>query len=111
MKYETPVVFTSRDVKRPEAMTELEVARSILSTLVGLVSRLRVRPDFVIGKGGITSSDIDTHGLGALRAVVLAQVGPGVPVWQLGEESLVPGLAHVIFTGNVGTPETLLEIV
>ncbi len=111
MKYETRVVLTSRDIKRPEAKAELEVVRSVSSALVGLVKRLCVRPDFGVGKGGIASSDIDTYGLGVLRAVVWGQVGPGAPVWQLGEESMFPGLGYVICTGNVGTPAMLLEIV
>lgn len=111
MNYETPVVFTSRKIERPREMTELDVARSVSSALVHLVRGLRVRPDFVIGKGGITSSDIGTQGFGARRAVVEGQVRPGVPVWRLGEESLFPGLAYVVFPGNVGTPETLLDIV
>jgi uncharacterized protein YgbK (DUF1537 family) len=111
MKNETPVVFTSREIERPGALSELEIARSVSSALVHLVQGLRVRPDFVIGKGGITSSDIGTHGLGARRAMVMGQVRPGVPVWKLGEESRFPGLAYVVFPGNVGTPETLLDIV
>ena len=111
MKYETPVVFTSRKIERPAALSELDVARRVSSALVHLVQGLRVRPDFIIGKGGITSSDIGTNGLGARRAVVLGQVSPGVPVWRLGEESAFPGLAYIVFPGNVGTPETLLEIV
>jgi uncharacterized protein YgbK (DUF1537 family) len=92
-------------------MSELEVARRVSSALVRLVQRLQVRPDFVIGKGGITSSDVGTRGLGVRRALVLGQIRPGVPVWLLGKESLFPGLAYVVFPGNVGTPETLLDIV
>lgn len=111
MNYETPVVFTSRKIEQPGKLTELEVARSVSSALVHLVQSLQVRPDFVIGKGGITSSDVGTQGLRARRAVVEGQVRPGVPVWRLGEESLFPGLAYVVFPGNVGTPETLLDIV
>jgi uncharacterized protein YgbK (DUF1537 family) len=111
VNHETPVVYTSRDVERPAAMSELEVARSVSSALVRLVQGLRVRPDFIIGKGGITSSDVGTRGLGARRAIVLGQIRPGVPVWRLGEESVFPGLAYVVFPGNVGTSETLRDIV
>ena len=111
VNYETPVIYTSRQVDRPAATSELEVARSVSNALVQLVRDVQVRPDFVIGKGGITSSDVGTRGLGASRAVVLGQVTPGVPVWQLGGNSRFPGLPYVVFPGNVGTPETLLEIV
>jgi uncharacterized protein YgbK (DUF1537 family) len=111
MKYETPVVFTSREIERPAKLNELEVGRRVSSALVRLVQGIRLRPDFVIGKGGITSSDVGTRGLAARRAMVLGQVRPGVPVWQLGEESRFPGLSYIVFPGNVGTQDTLLDIV
>ncbi|MCA9879782.1 MAG: hypothetical protein KC442_18440 [Thermomicrobiales bacterium] len=111
VKHETPVVFTSRTVERPPGVPELDVARSVSAALVELVRGLRVRPDFVIGKGGITSSDVGARGLGARRAVVLGQVWPGVPVWRIGEEGLFPGLSYVVFPGNVGAPDTLREMV
>ena len=106
----TPVVYTSRRVERPEGMDELEVARAVSDTLVAIVRGITARPDFVVGKGGITSSDVGTRGLGAKRAIVLGQVRPGVPVWRLGPESRFPGMPYVVFPGNVGGPDTLAEI-
>jgi uncharacterized protein YgbK (DUF1537 family) len=107
----SPVVFTSRSLLRPEGGDELEIARTVSDALVRIVQGLEVVPDFVIGKGGITSSDVGTRGLGARRARVLGQVRPGVPVWRLGPESRFPGMPYVVFPGNVGSPETLVEIV
>jgi uncharacterized protein YgbK (DUF1537 family) len=107
----TPVVFTSRQVERPAGMDELTVARSVSDGLVAIVRGMMARPDFVIGKGGITSSDVGTRGLGAARALVMGQVRPGVPVWRLGPESRLPGVPYVVFPGNVGEPETLAEVV
>lgn len=107
----TPVIFTSRRVERPAGMDELAVARIVSDALVSIVQGIAARPDFVIGKGGITSSDIGTRGLGAERAVVLGQVRPGVPVWRLGPESRFPGMPYVVFPGNVGGRETLAGIV
>ena len=107
----TPVIFTSRRVERPAGMDELTVARTVSKALVKIVGGIDARPDFVVGKGGITSSDVGTRGLGAERAVVLGQARPGVPVWRLGEESRFPGMPYVVFPGNVGDKETLAEIV
>ncbi len=107
----TPVVYTSRRVERPEGMDELDVARLVSDSLVTIVRGIEARPDFVVGKGGITSSDVGTRGLGAGRAIVLGQVRPGVPVWSLGPESRFPGMPYVVFPGNVGGPDTLAEIV
>jgi uncharacterized protein YgbK (DUF1537 family) len=92
-------------------MEELVVARVVSDALVAIVGGITARPDFVVGKGGITSSDVGTRGLGAERATVLGQVRPGVPVWRLGPESRFPSMPYIVFPGNVGEAETLAEIV
>jgi uncharacterized protein YgbK (DUF1537 family) len=107
----TPVIYTSRQVERPDGIDELAVARMVSDSLVAIVRGIQGRPDFVIGKGGITSSDVGTVGLGATRAIVVGQVRPGVPVWRLGPESRFPTMPFIVFPGNVGGPETLAEIV
>ena len=108
---QTPVVYTSRQVERPVGMEELVVARVVSDALVTVVRGIAGRPDFVVGKGGITSSDVGTRGLGAERATVLGQVRPGVPVWRLGSESRFPTMPYIVFPGNVGEAESLAEIV
>jgi uncharacterized protein YgbK (DUF1537 family) len=105
----TPVVYTSRAVV--SSGNQLDVSRAVSAALVEIVQGLEERPGFIIGKGGITSSDIGTKALSARRAVVLGQVRAGVPVWRLGPESRLPGMPYVVFPGNVGAPETLAEIV
>lgn len=108
---ETAVLFTSRRVETaadPEA--QLETSRSVSAALVEVVRGISAAPGWVIGKGGITSSDIGTEALGVRRAIVLGQVQPGVPVWRLGPESRYPGLPYVVFPGNVGGPETLAAV-
>jgi uncharacterized protein YgbK (DUF1537 family) len=105
-------VFTSRAlVTGVDAADTLNIGMRISSALVQLARGLRVRPRYFIAKGGITSSDLATQGLGVKRAMVLGQIWPGVPVWQLGAETTFPGLAYVVFPGNVGGPEALAETV
>ncbi len=70
-----------------------------------------MRPRYLVAKGGITSSDIATDALAMRRAQVLGQILPGVPVWQAGPESLHPGLAYVVFPGNVGGDDALVQVV
>ena len=76
-----------------------------------MAAKLTVRPGFLVAKGGITSSDVGIRALGVRRAWVLGQAAPGVPVWRTGEESKFPGLAYVIFPGNVGGVNTLRDVV
>jgi uncharacterized protein YgbK (DUF1537 family) len=54
---------------------------------------------------------VATQGLGVRRALVLGQILPGVPVWQLGSETRHPGLSYIVFPGNVGGPEALGQVV
>lgn len=107
----TPVVYTSRKVELAGSGDQLAVSRTVSAALVAIAGGVEGRPGFVVGKGGITSSDVGTRALGARRAVVLGQIRPGVPVWRLGPETRFPGLPYVVFPGNVGGPETLAEVV
>lgn len=106
------VVYTSRDlVSSPEAATSLAIGRRVSDALIFLVQHLAVAPRYLIAKGGITSSDTATQGLGVRRALVLGQALPGVPVWQLGPEARFPGLGYVVFPGNVGADNALADLV
>ena len=110
----TAVVYTSRTLLAPPEMDAealLALSVRISDALTAVVSSLQAPPRFLIAKGGITSSDVGVKGLGVVRARVLGQVAPGVPVWRTGPESRFPGLSYVIFPGNVGGVETLREIV
>ena len=106
------VVLTSRAVvAAPDAAGSLAIGRRVSDALVGLVHGLAVAPRYLIAKGGITSSDIATRGLGVRRARILGQALPGVPVWQLGPEARFPGLGYVVFPGNVGADTALADLV
>jgi uncharacterized protein YgbK (DUF1537 family) len=110
-KGEDAVLFTSRAlVKGADAAEALEIGRRVSTVLVEIVRRLKTRPRFLIAKGGITSSDLATRGLGVVRAMVRGQILPGVPVWQLGEETRFPGLNYVVFPGNVGDADALVTV-
>ncbi len=106
------VVFTSRKlITDADAARSLDIGRQVSDALVALVQRLDVRPRYLIAKGGITSSDLATRGLGVKRAMVAGQLLPGIPVWRLGDETKFPGLDYVVFPGNVGGPDALAEAV
>jgi uncharacterized protein YgbK (DUF1537 family) len=106
------VVYTSRQlITGEDAESSLSIGQRVSEGLVSIVEAISARPRYLVAKGGITSSDVATQGLGIKRALVPGQILPGVPVWQLGPESRYPGMPYVVFPGNVGGPEALVEIV
>lgn len=107
----TPVVYTSRAIISGPNELQLETGQRVSKALVDIVHHISERPSYVIAKGGITSSDIGTEGLGVERAVVVGQVSAGIPVWRLGPETRFPGLPYVVFPGNVGDDDTLADLV
>lgn len=105
------VVFTTRNLKVGLNEDEsLKISTRISEGLIKLVQELHVQPRFFIAKGGITSSDLATKGLGVKRAIVLGQIAAGIPVWQLGSEAKFPNMTYIVFPGNVGKDETLRNI-
>ena len=109
---EDVVLYTSRRlITGRDAGESLKIGQQVSESLVAVVSGLRTRPRYLVAKGGITSSDIATDALNVQRAVVLGQILPGVPVWQTGAESRHPGLAYIVFPGNVGGDDALVQIV
>ncbi|TPW73091.1 four-carbon acid sugar kinase family protein [Schumannella sp. 10F1B-5-1] len=88
----------------------LDHGEKVMAALTTAVRRLLPQVEVVISKGGITSAEVASTGIGATRAVVLGQVLPGVSVWRLtahdGRE-----LLYVVVPGNVGGPDTLERVV
>ncbi|WP_394971072.1 four-carbon acid sugar kinase family protein [uncultured Croceitalea sp.] len=105
------VVYTSRKMLMGTSKTQnLEIINSVSKGLLTIVNSLKHRPKCILAKGGITSSDIATKGLGAQRAMVLGQIQKGIPVWKLGRNAKFPGLKYIVFPGNVGNKNTLFEV-
>jgi uncharacterized protein YgbK (DUF1537 family) len=106
------VVYTSRELVCGHTGEEYRrLGRTITQGLARLVRELRVRPRFLLAKGGTTAHEIATRGIGIRRALVMGQLLPGVPVWQAGFESTLPDRYFVVFPGNVGGTEALWEAV
>ncbi len=72
---------------------------------------LPFRHDCLISKGGITSHDILTHSLEVKTARVAGQAAAGIPTLKTTAESPFPEMLYVIFPGNVGSVESLREVV
>lgn len=104
------IIYTSRTLETAQGKAgDLQVGERVSAALVAAIGQIKEQPRFFIAKGGITSSDVATHGLRARSVDIIGQILPGVPVWRLGEESRFPGMAYVVFPGNVGSDESLAQ--
>ncbi|MBK7720720.1 MAG: hypothetical protein IPI32_00475 [Austwickia sp.] len=110
----TTVVRTSRTLVKAESPQEsLDIARQVSAAVVEVVQRIVAArpPRFVIAKGGITSSDVATLGLGIHRAFVRGPMLPGiVSLWEP-VDGPARGIPYVVFAGNVGGDESLADVV
>jgi len=106
------LLCTSREVITATAdLDGLAVGRRTSHALVEIVRSIDTRPAWIIGKGGITASDVATEGLGVHRVEVLGQAVPGVPVWRTGPESRWPNGIYVVFPGNVGDDQAVARMI
>ncbi|MGI6568824.1 MAG: nucleotide-binding domain containing protein [Erysipelotrichaceae bacterium] len=109
----TVVVATRRErVDFPDDNPEkqLEMANEISNALTGVLSKVNIKPKFIITKGGITSSDGLTKGLNVSKALVLGQIIQNVGVIKCLDGSKFINLPVVIFPGNVGDETSLFEV-
>lgn len=111
---QTVVIYTKRerlDLDTDDKELQLAMSVEISDSITSIIANLSIRPNFIIAKGGITSSDVGVKALRVRRAKVMGQIKPGIPVWMTGEESKFPQMPYIIFPGNVGENTTLREIV
>ena len=101
----TPVVYTSRqEIRLSDADQRQRLGQQVSDFLVDIVRRLPYTPSYLVGKGGITSHDILTKGLGIRTARVLGQVINSVPCVMASQ------FPYIIFPGNVGNEQSLREV-
>lgn len=111
-KGQDALVSTSREVITVSSdLDSLAIGRRTSRALVKIVRSINTRPAWIIAKGGITSSDVATEGLGVHRVEVLGQAIPGVPVWRTGPESRWPNGIFVVFPGNVGDDQAVARMI
>ncbi|MBQ9356602.1 MAG: hypothetical protein IJT98_04870 [Prevotella sp.] len=101
----TPVVYTTRkELRIDDANQRQHLGQKVSSFLVDIVRKLPISPAYLVAKGGITSHDILTRGLGIKSARVMGQIVKSVPC------VMAHGFPYVIFPGNVGTDDSLREV-
>jgi uncharacterized protein YgbK (DUF1537 family) len=108
------IVNTSRAlVTAATAQESLAISREVSAAVVTVVQRVLAEcpPQFVIAKGGITSSDVATFGLSIHRAIVAGPMLPGiVSLWEP-VDGPARGIPYIVFAGNVGDEDSLVAVV
>ncbi|WP_458353185.1 four-carbon acid sugar kinase family protein [Peribacillus frigoritolerans] len=105
------LVYTSRDlISAKDKEENLKISQTVSSSLVKVIRSLKVKPKFIMAKGGITSSDVATDGLEIKYAKVLGQAIAGVPVWLTGNEAKFKNTPYIVFPGNVGDKDSIAQI-
>ncbi|WP_051427305.1 four-carbon acid sugar kinase family protein [Arthrobacter sp. H20] len=108
------ILHTSRRLIRSDDPEQsLDIARTISQAVVDVVrTTIATAPvRFVIAKGGITSSDVAAHGLSIRHALVRGPMLPGiVSLWQPADGP-ARSIPFVVFAGNVGTDDSLADVV
>lgn len=108
------VVRTSRTlIKGADGDESLDISRRVSAAVVEVVQRVLAAnpPRFVVAKGGITSSDVATKGMGIRHARVIGPMLPGIVSLWSGQDGPGAGIPYVVFAGNVGGDESLAVVV
>lgn len=115
LRHSDVILFTSRTLMGGTAPGDsLRISQAVSTAVVDIVRGARsARPAWVIAKGGITSHDIATRGLGIRRADVLGQMQRGIVsvLRPVEAEPEAVGMPYVVFPGNVGDDSTLADVV
>ncbi|NES99505.1 MAG: four-carbon acid sugar kinase family protein [Sphaerospermopsis sp. SIO1G2] len=108
----TPVVYTSRqELTFPDVKTRLDFGIKVSSLLMDIVKGLPTEIGFLISKGGITSNDVLSTGLGLTSARLLGQILAGCSmVITPSDHPQFPNLPVVLFPGNVGNADGLATV-
>lgn len=91
----------------------LRISREVSAAIVSAVQQILSSraPRFVIAKGGITSSDVASKGLGIRHATVRGPMLPGiVSMWEPADGP-ARGIPYIVFAGNVGNDDSLADVV
>ncbi|MBD2606668.1 four-carbon acid sugar kinase family protein [Scytonema hofmannii FACHB-248] len=108
----TPVVYTSRqELSFKDVKTRLDFGEKVSGLLMDIVRGLPSDIGFLISKGGITSNDVLSNGLGLIKARLLGQILAGCSmVITPNDHPQFPNLPVVLFPGNVGDADALATV-
>lgn len=109
---QTPVIYTSRqELTFEDIQQRLDFGAAVSGLLMEIVRGLPPEISFLISKGGITSNDVLSKGLGLRSARLLGQILAGCSmVITADDHPRFPKLPVVLFPGNVGDARGLATV-
>lgn len=106
----SPVIYSERRSLALPAADFLQAGAVIMDALCQILATLQQSPAFIIAKGGDTSYQVAGKVLKIDRARVLGQLAEGIPVWRVGEPGQRSSTLFVLFPGNQGAENTLVDV-
>lgn len=108
----TPVIYTSRtELTFDDVQQRLDFGEAVSGLLMEIVQNLPTEISFLISKGGITSNDVLSTGLGLRSVQLLGQILAGCSMVITSENHpRCPNLPVVLFPGNVGDETGLATV-
>ena len=108
----TPVVYTSRkEIKFSNKADKIKFSQRVSEILVDIVRRLPSDIGYIVSKGGITSNNILSLALDLTKVYLRGQILAGCCLVTTGEKHpQFPQLPIVLFPGNVGDEDSLLQV-
>ena len=108
---EDVVLYTSREVVVGNSPEEyLVIGKKITNSIVNIVKNISAEPSYILSKGGMTSSSVTKEALNIRRATIPGQIFSGVLVMKMEQASKYPGAHLVLFPGNVGDEDAILNV-
>ena len=110
-KGEDVILYTSREVVTGNSPEEyLLIGKNITNSIVNIVKNISAEPRYILSKGGMTSSSVTKEALKITRATIPGQIFSGVLVMKMEQDSKYPGSHLVLFPGNVGDENAILDV-
>ena len=88
---------------------DLSIGAQVMAALTAVVAKVATDCDAIITKGGITSAQVATDGLGAKNARVQGQLQAGVALWDVAVRD-GRHIPYAVVPGNVGNEQTLVDV-
>ncbi|MGR3277543.1 four-carbon acid sugar kinase family protein [Acaryochloris marina NIES-2412] len=110
-RHNTPVIYTSRQpLTFTDVAERLRFSGLVANVLADIVHHLPPSLGYLVSKGGMTTNTLLARGLSLSSVRLLGQILPGCCVVQTAPDHRFSQLPVVLFPGNVGQPEDLVNV-